>query len=135
MNLNISFLSIIFSIFFLVSCVESNSQEEVNLEPTKVKIENETFDFGIIKQNTSVSTEFIIENIGPEPLIIRSAKAGCGCTVPQWPKEKIAVGDKANIKVTFNSGSRQGKINKNVTLVTNAIPSVQVLTIIGTVVP
>tara|TARA_B100000963_G_scaffold276064_1_gene244317 strand:+ start:13824 stop:14231 length:408 start_codon:yes stop_codon:yes gene_type:complete len=135
MNLNISFLSIIFSIFFLVSCVDGSSQGEVNLEPTKVKIENETFNFGTIKQNTSVSTEFIIENIGLEPLIIRSAKAGCGCTVPEWPKEKIAVGDKANIKVTFNSGTRKGKINKNVTLVTNAIPSVQVLTITGTVVP
>ena len=135
MNFNLSFYNICLSIFFLIACNDGKGQEEINLEPTKVKIENEIFDFGTIKQNSSVSTEFFIENIGPEPLIIRSAKAGCGCTVPEWPKEEIAVGDKAKIKVTFNSGKRQGKVNKNVTLVTNAIPSVQVLKITGTVVP
>jgi len=135
MNLNLSICNIILSILFLTSCSDGKGQEEINLEPTKVKIENEIFDFGIIKQNSSVSTEFIIENIGPEPLIIRSAKAGCGCTVPEWPKDEIAVGEKAIIKVTFNSGKRKGKITKNVTLVTNAIPSVQVLKITGTVVP
>ena len=49
------------------------------------------------------------------------------------PKEPIAVGSEAIIKVTFNSGNKKGKQNKTVTLVTNAIPSTKVLTIKGTV--
>lgn len=135
MTLNLTFLYKFLLILCLISCDDGKGQEEINLDPTKIKIENDIFDFGTIKQNTSVSTEFVIENTGSRPLLIRSAKASCGCTVPEWPKEKIAVGDKARIKVTFNSGQRKGKINKNVTLVTNTIPNVQVLKITGTVVP
>ena len=128
----VSIFFISFSLF-LFSCNDGNSQEKINLNPTKVKIERDVFDFGTMRQNESVSTEFKLKNIGDEPLLIRSAKASCGCTVPQWPKEKVAVGEEAVIKVTFNSGNREGEINKTVTLVTNAIPSVQVLKIKGTV--
>ena len=37
-----------------------------------------------------IDTIFTFTNVGKEPLIISNAKAGCGCTVPQWPKEPIA---------------------------------------------
>jgi len=50
-----------------------------------------------------------------------------------WPRELIKAGDDGIIKVTFNTGKREGKQNKTVTLVTNAIPSTKVLTIKGTV--
>ena len=77
--------------------------------------------------------EFKLKNIGEAPLLIRSAKGSCGCTVPEWPSEAVEVGSEALIRVTFNSGKREGKQNKTVTLVTNAIPSIKVLTIKGTV--
>ena len=99
----------------------------------KIELSQEFFDFGKINQKESVSTEFIIKNTGDAPLLIRSAKGSCGCTVPEWPKEPVAVGEEAVIKVTFNSGNKKGKQNKTVTLVTNAIPSTKVLTIKGTV--
>ena len=59
MNLNLSICNIILSILFLTACSDGKGQEEINLEPTKVKIENEIFDFGIIKQNSSVSIDLI----------------------------------------------------------------------------
>lgn len=99
----------------------------------KIELSQDFFDFGEMKQKESVNTEFILKNTGDAPLLIRSAKGSCGCTVPEWPKEPVAVGDEAIIKVTFNSGNKRGKQNKTVTLVTNAIPSTKVLTIKGTV--
>ena len=99
----------------------------------KIKVEKDFFDFGEINQDESVSTEFRLKNIGNAPLLIRSAKGSCGCTVPEWPKEAVTAGKDAIIKVTFNSGQKEGKQNKIVTLVTNAIPSTIVLTIKGTV--
>ena len=99
----------------------------------KIELSQDFFDFGEMNQKESVSTEFVIKNTGDAPLLIRSAKGSCGCTVPEWPKEPVAVGDEAIIKVTFNSGNKKGKQNKTVTLVTNAIPSTKVLTIKGTV--
>ncbi len=99
----------------------------------KIALSQDFFDFGEMNQKESVSTEFVIKNTGDAPLLIRSAKGSCGCTVPEWPKEPVAVGEEAVIKVTFNSGNKKGKQNKTVTLVTNAIPSTKVLTIKGTV--
>ena len=55
----------------------------------KIKVEKDFFDFGEINQDESVSTEFRLKNIGDAPLLIRSAKGSCGCTVPEWPKEAV----------------------------------------------
>ena len=100
----------------------------------KIEVEADIYDFIDIIQGESVSTEFVLKNIGNAPLLIRSAKGSCGCTVPQWPKEPISEGEKAIIKITFNSAGKKGNQNKTVTLVTNAIPSTKVLTIKGNVI-
>ena len=42
-------------------------------------------------------------------------------------------GDNAIIKVTFNSGKREGIQNKTVSLITNAVPSIKVLKVTGIV--
>jgi len=99
----------------------------------KISFESDIFDFGEMNQNESVSTDFRFKNIGEAPLLIRSAKGSCGCTVPDWPRDLIEPGEEAVIKVTFNSGNKKGEQNKIVTLVTNAIPSTKVLTIKGAV--
>ncbi len=108
-----------------------SSSDEVAMP--QIEIDKYVFDFGDIQQNESVNTDFIIRNIGEAPLLIRSAKGSCGCTVPVWPREPIISGEQDTIKVIFNSGSKQGKQNQRVTLVTNAIPSTKVLTIKGNV--
>lgn len=98
-----------------------------------IKFESDSFDFGEMYQDETVTNEFKLRNIGDAPLLIRSAKGSCGCTVPKWPREEIDVGEDAIITVTFSSGKKLGKQNKTITLVTNAIPSVKVLTIKGRV--
>jgi hypothetical protein len=68
-------------------------------------------------------------------LIISNAKGSCGCTVPEWPKEPIAPGAKASIKVKYDT-NRPGVINKNVTITSNAVNSPEkVIYIKGTVSP
>ena len=130
------------------SCVAETKQEDImdlintplsgveDIEEVKIPIielNQDVFDFSEIYQHKSVSFDFVLRNVGDAPLLIRSAKGSCGCTVPEWPKEVVGVGDETIVKVTFNSGSRKGDQNKTVTLVTNAIPSVKVLKIKGTV--
>tara|TARA_X000000368_G_scaffold398376_1_gene368357 strand:- start:2241 stop:2690 length:450 start_codon:yes stop_codon:yes gene_type:complete len=100
----------------------------------RIQVEADVYDFIEITQGESVSAEFVLKNIGDAPLLIRSAKGSCGCTVPEWPKELISEGEKAIIKVTFNSAGKKGNQNKTVTLVTNAIPSTKVLTIKGNII-
>ena len=141
-------INICFALLVLASCAQNNEQEiyknivqspltaDKNAKEVampKIEIDKDFFDFGEIDQDESVSTEFKLRNIGEAPLLIRSAKGSCGCTVPEWPREVVLSGDNAIIKVTFNSGKRNGRQNKTITLVTNAIPSLKVLTIKGTV--
>ena len=117
----------------LVQNPNSARQIQNDIKEPIVSIEKDFFDFGELNQNESIETEFIIKNTGNAPLLRRSVKASCGCTVPEWPKELIDVGSTAEIKVTFNSGTKKGKQNKTITLVTNAIPSTKVLLIKGTI--
>ena len=108
-----------------------NDSKEI-IQPI-VEILQSEYDFGIIKQGEKVTHDYKIKNIGNSDLLITSAKGSCGCTVPEWPREPIKPGNEANIKVTFNSKGKTGKQNKRVTLMTNAIPNVKILTIKGEV--
>ena len=99
----------------------------------RIELNRDSFDFGEMEQDESVNVEFVLSNVGDAPLLIRSAKASCGCTVLDWPREPIMAGDNAIIKVTFNSGKREGIQNKTVSLITNAVPSIKVLKVTGIV--
>jgi len=97
------------------------------------KFNEEEFNFGTIKQGESITHNFEFTNTGKEPLIISNAAGSCGCTVPEWPKEPIAAGAKAVIKVTFNSAGKQGVQDKTVTLQSNAVQNPMVLHLKGNV--
>ena len=45
--------------------------------------------------------------------------ASCGCTTPEWPKEPIAPGKKAQIKVTFDPAGRPGPFTKTISVYSN----------------
>ncbi|HHS95236.1 MAG TPA: DUF1573 domain-containing protein [Phaeodactylibacter sp.] len=100
---------------------------------TKVEVLDRAFDFGTIPQGEKVSTVYRIKNVGKNPLKISKAKGSCGCTVPQWPKEAIAPGEIAEIKVVFNSRGKRGKQQKRITITANTDPAQTFLTIKGTV--
>ena len=83
----------------------------------------EEHDFGTITDGDIVEHVFKFTNTGEAPLIISDAKATCGCTVPQWPKEPIPVGQTGEILVRFNSRNKPGNQNKTVTVTANTYPS------------
>lgn len=93
----------------------------------------EVKEFGTIIQGESISMTFRFKNVGKSDLIISSAQASCGCTVPEWPKEPIKSGGEGKITVTFNSTGKQGLQNKTITLVANTIPNTKVIAIKGEV--
>ncbi len=86
------------------------------------KFTKEQHDFGKIKEGDVVEYDFTFTNDGDAPLIITSAKGSCGCTVPDWPKEPIGIGESGKIKVKFDSNKKPGIQNKTVTLTANTFP-------------
>ena len=117
----------------LVKNNQTVSGKEMSIIQPIVEILESEYDFGDINQGDKATHDYIVKNIGNADLLISSAKGSCGCTVPEWPKEPIKPGDEAVIKVTFDSKGKTGKQSKRVTLMTNAIPNVKILTIKGNV--
>ncbi len=116
----------------MISCKESQeskitsadlealeAQKELAGKLPKIELDKVEHDFGTINEGEVVETEFIVKNTGETDLIIADAKGSCGCTVPVWPKEPIAPGQSAPIKVSFDSTNKPGKQSKTVTLTTN----------------
>lgn len=102
---------------------------------TSIEFAETTFDFGTVDEGAKVSHTFKFTNTGSEPLIFSNAKGSCGCTVPTWPREPIAVGDTGEITVEFNSKNKKGKRNQKVTLTGNTNPPQTFLYLTGNVNP
>lgn len=100
---------------------------------TTIEYENNKFDFGTINEGEVVKHIFKFKNTGNEPLLITNAKGSCGCTVPTWPKEPVAPGASAEIKVEFNSKGKPGRQSKKVTVTANTTPTETFLEIMGEV--
>lgn len=155
MNLNFkSYFILLVSVFFLFSCTHNEktnvpengiSTDVINNPATASSVQSrdnvpaykfltEQHDFGTITEGESVSFAFQFTNVGKGDLVIRSANGSCGCTVPEFPKETIKVGQTGLINVTFNSEGKSGEQHKTVTLIANTIPATYVLSIHANVV-
>jgi hypothetical protein len=99
----------------------------------EIKFSKDVHDYGTIQQQANGECSFEFKNTGKAPLIISNAQGSCGCTVPEWPKEPIAPGKSASIKVKYDT-NRIGAISKTVTVTSNATNEpTKVLSIKGTV--
>ncbi len=94
--------------------------------------ETTTIDYGIINKGADPLRKFKFTNTGNEPLIIKSAKGSCGCTVPTYPKEPIMPGETGYIEVRYDT-QRPGAFTKTVTITTNEAVETRMLTIKGEV--
>ena len=99
-----------------------------------MSFDNEAYNFGEIAQGEKVFHAFSFENTGKTDLIITSATATCGCTVPKWPKKPIKPGEKASIEVIFDSEHKNGQQNKQVTIIANTYPSTNMVAVQGMVI-
>jgi hypothetical protein len=139
-------LLILFTVIAMVSCGKKE-QKAMSIEVPltndgkvdtsklpKFTFVQDVFDFGQIKQGEKVSYSFKFKNTGSTPLIISSASASCGCTVPSYPEEPIQPGEESKIDVVFDSNGKMGMQTKTITLVSNTIPNTKVLYLRGEIV-
>jgi hypothetical protein len=93
----------------------------------KLQFVDTVHNFGRITEGEQLTYEFEFENTGSKDVLISEAKASCGCTVPFYPEHPIKKGEKAAIKVTFNSEGKKGANDKQIIITTNAYPAVYYL--------
>jgi hypothetical protein len=103
------------------------------LSKAEISFREKIFDFADIHQGDRISKKFVFHNTGSEPLKILNVQTTCGCTASDWPKSPIPPGDSSSIQVTFNSAKKQGRINKIITVYSNAQTPEEKLRITGNV--
>ncbi len=113
--------------------VQASNATEPSIDSTSVQIIDSVYNFGKVTDGEKVEYSYRFKNTGKKPLIISSAVASCGCTVPEKPTEPIKPGETGFLKVVFNSAGRVGPVHKDVTVNSNAFPRFPVLQLTGEV--
>lgn len=99
-----------------------------------IKFDSLVVNFGTLAIGEKFVHTYKFTNEGKAPLLISQVNPSCGCTVPKdWPHEPVAPGESGEITVEFNSKGSPGKIDKNISVLTNCIPKVVELKITGMV--
>ncbi|MCR4920715.1 MAG: DUF1573 domain-containing protein [Bacteroidaceae bacterium] len=100
----------------------------------EIKFDTLRHDFGkFSKDDPVVECAFTFTNVGTAPLIIHTAMASCGCTVPTFTKTPVKPGEKGVISVTYDgTGKFPGHFQKTVSVRSNAVSQLVRLTIEGT---
>jgi len=111
----------LFLVVMIAFAAGAYAQETKQVSGPVITFEKSTHDFGTIHQGDKVEQVFQFANTGNEPLIITNVQTTCGCTAPSWPREPIMPGAKSEIKVAFNSTGKSGRVDKVVTIVSNAV--------------
>jgi hypothetical protein len=93
---------------------------DVTTVPVETLVLKESeFNFGKIPQGKPVTHVFEITNTGKDSLKIVNVQASCGCTTPEWERDKpLAPGATAKITVGYNAAA-EGPFTKPVTITYN----------------
>lgn len=97
---------------------ENNPEELIALKET-------IFDFGKIPQGKPVTHIFDFTNTGKTPLALDNVQASCGCTTPEWNKDKVAPGATSKINVGYNAAN-EGPFTKIITITYNGTQTKQI---------
>jgi hypothetical protein len=90
-------------------------------------------DFGKVKAGEKVGCIFSYTNTGDADLVIASASASCGCTVPRYDRKPVPPGGTGTIEVIFDTSGREGVQAKTVVVQSNAENNIVILRIIANV--
>ena len=99
----------------------------------KIEFDKNVHNYGTFSESQPIQKcVFTFTNTGDQPLVINSAVASCGCTVPKYTKSPIKLGETGTINVTYNGkGKFPGHFKKTITVRTNGTPEMVRLYIEG----
>ena len=112
-----------------VEAVQEVKEEEPQGPFGKFEFMEESYDFGTITQGDIVTHVFKFRNTGDVPLVISKAKASCGCTVPEYPKDPVAVNADGELTVQFDSKGKKDQQNKIISITANTQPDITKISI------
>lgn len=110
----------------VAAIIPNTTTPAITLPDNLLVLKETEFDFGKIPQGKPVTHVFEVTNKSNIPLKIANINASCGCTTPEWEKDKvIAPGEQTKITVGYNAAS-EGPFTKFITVSYNDTQSKQI---------
>jgi hypothetical protein len=85
----------------------------------RLVVEPAEFDFGKVLQQTTLTKELTVRNVGSADLVIEQAQASCGCTVVELDLKPLKPGASRSLRLALRTGSYEGRIAKTVHIRSN----------------
>ncbi len=104
----------------------------LNAAAQHISVDKPSIDCGISPYEMPVTATYDITNTGKKPLTIEKVRVSCGCIAADYPKEPIAPGKKATLKLTYDA-RQLGRFEKSAGIYTNASDKPLYLTMKGVV--
>ena len=117
----------------LIASTQKKIEKPKKPKRPSITFKETTHEFDEITTGDIINVRFDFRNDGNAPLVVKSATATCGCTVPSYPFIPIEPGENGFIGVTYNSVGKLGEQKASITIITNANPSKYVLHLLGNV--
>lgn len=93
------------------------------------------YNFGKVKEGTTVSHVFELVNKGSDVLEIKDVRTSCGCTAALVSSSTLKPGEKGTLKVDLDTKGRQGKMSRTISIVSNdSKQSTKVITVYAEVI-
>lgn len=103
------------------------------LAEAKLEILNESFNFGVIPQHSSLSYNFWLKSTGTDTLHITEIKTGCKCVIIPLESEFIPPGDSQFVELQWAISNEIFSVGKHPYIFTNASEDPYRLHLIGQV--
>ncbi len=100
----------------------TNNITDEMLEKTVVKTGELVKDLGVLPGEGTYLITYELENVGLNPMKIKSIATSCGCTASNYSKEEIGVGEKTTITLKFSGKNNDGKFMKTASVDGNFDP-------------
>jgi hypothetical protein len=84
-----------------------------------LEVDQAVYDFGERNHLEMVEHDFVLRNVGDEPLVIKRIVPKCGCATGQLESGTIAPGESASLKATLDMSKFKGRIEKMIVVESN----------------
>ena len=109
----------------MTSAAVANNSSPENKPEELIALKETAFDFGKIPQGRPVTHVFEFTNLSKTSLALDNVQASCGCTTPEWNKDKVAAGQTSKINVGYNAAN-EGPFTKIITITYNGTQTKQI---------
>lgn len=120
----------VWALFALLAATSAKAQNTI------VEFEDPIMEVGTIKEaGGPIEIDFYFTNKGPGKYFINKVEPACECTGADWPRDSIAVGQRAKITVTYDPMNRPGPFEKGAAVHGNSAPPIMMVAFQGTAEP